>query len=117
MEKWANTKLQKYSKGMAQRIGLAQALMGDPDLLLLDEPFIGQDRTNVIWVLSQIREAAVRGAGVILVSHDVELVASIADRVLYLGDDMQYGSPDSVFGSLAEQGRHAYTPGYWEDAR
>ncbi len=105
------------SMGEQRRLTVSTALSRTPDLLLLDEPFIGQDRTNVIWVLSQIREAAVRGAGVILVSHDVELVASIADRVLYLGDDMQYGSPDSVFGSLAEQGRHAYTPGYWEDAR
>ncbi|MBN1857923.1 ATP-binding cassette domain-containing protein [Candidatus Bipolaricaulota bacterium] len=103
------------SMGEQRRLTVSTALSRRPDLLLLDEPFIGQDRANVIWVLSQIREAAERGAGIVLVSHDVELVASIADRVLYLGDDVPCGSPDSVFAHLSEQGRHAYTPGYWED--
>ena len=103
------------SMGEQRRLTVSTALSRTPELLLLDEPFIGQDRANVIWVLSQIREATERGAGVILVSHDVELVASISDSILYLGDPVQIGSPDVVFEALAEQGKHAYTPGYWED--
>ncbi len=105
------------SMGEQRRLTVSTALSRRPDLLLLDEPFIGQDRANVIWVLSQIRRASERGAGVVLVSHDVELVASISDRVVYLGDTVQMGSPDFVFEALAAQGRHAYTPGYWEKGR
>ncbi len=84
MEKWANTKLQKYSKGMAQRIGLAQALMGDPDLLLLDEPTDGVDpvgKMEIRQVLQRLRE---QGKTILLNSHLLSEVESVADRVAIL---------------------------------
>ena len=84
MEKWGNTKIGKYSKGMAQRIGLAQAMMGDPDLLLLDEPTDGVDpvgKSEIKKVLQRIRS---QGKTIFLNSHLLSEVESVADRVAIL---------------------------------
>ncbi|UCG60306.1 MAG: ABC transporter ATP-binding protein [Candidatus Zixiibacteriota bacterium] len=84
MDKWASTKISKYSKGMQQRIGLAQALMGDPEILFLDEPTDGVDpvgKTEIREVLRKIRD---EGKSVILNSHLLSEVESAADRVAIL---------------------------------
>ena len=73
-----------YSRGQLQRLGLAQALLGDPDLLLLDEPTAGLDPAGV----AQIREILVglraRGAAVLLNSHLLSEVERVCDRVLFM---------------------------------
>ena len=84
MSRWADTKLKKYSKGMMQRIGIAQAMINDPDVLFLDEPTDGVDpvgKAELKEVMKQIRE---EGKTIILNSHLLSEVESIADRVAIL---------------------------------
>ena len=84
MAKWGYTKIKKYSKGMQQRIGLAQAMMPNPDVLLLDEPTDGVDpigKIEIRKVLEKIRE---EGKSIVLNSHLLSEVESIADRVAIL---------------------------------
>jgi ABC-2 type transport system ATP-binding protein len=80
----ANLPLRKYSKGMVQRLGLAQALIGDPDLVLLDEPMSGLDplgRRHVRDLLLELRE---RGCTVFFSSHILQDAEMICDRVAIL---------------------------------
>jgi len=90
--------LRSYSKGMLQRIGLAQAMIHDPDLLFLDEPTAGVDPLGS----SQIRDLILRlkkmGKTVIFSSHLLEQVQEVADRVAIfaLGKKVLEGSLDSL---------------------
>lgn len=73
-----------FSRGMLQRLALARALLGRPEMLLLDEPFTALDRpgrTLLATVLAQERD---RGAAILLISHDLEALVSVADRVVLL---------------------------------
>ena len=101
------------SLGEQRRLTLLIALRREPDLLLLDEPFIGQDRRNVDWIVAQIRAHCVRGGAAILVSHDVPLVDALAHRVLYLGGNPRFGPPSQVFSELRDAGRTAFLPDFW----
>jgi ABC-2 type transport system ATP-binding protein len=81
----AETKrLSQYSRGMLQRIGMAQALMLDPDFLFLDEPTSGLDPNGVFLVRDLIAEEKARGAAVLLNSHQLAEVEKVCDRVLFL---------------------------------
>ncbi len=98
MEKWGNTKISKYSKGMQQRIGLAQAMMPDPEILFLDEPTDGVDpvgKTEIKQVLQRIRD---EGKSIILNSHLLSEVESVADRVAILshGKVIRIGTVDEL---------------------
>jgi ABC-2 type transport system ATP-binding protein len=84
MDRWANVKVRKYSKGMAQRIGLAQALMGDPDLLLLDEPTDGVDPVGKMEIRQVLQKIRQEGRTILLNSHLLSEVESVADRVAIL---------------------------------
>jgi energy-coupling factor transporter ATP-binding protein EcfA2 len=101
------------SQGEQRRLTVATALSTAPDLLLLDEPFIGQDRRNVEWIVAQLLAARDRGAVALLVSHDVPLVGALCDRLLDLGEEIEEGDPRLVFERLEKAGRNAFTPGYW----
>jgi ABC-2 type transport system ATP-binding protein len=93
MAEWANAKIATYSKGMLQRIGLAQALVHDPDLILLDEPTDGVDpvgRRDILNVLDSLRG---RGKTVFINSHALSELETICDRVAIL-----------VKGQVARQG-------------
>lgn len=84
MEKWENTKLKKYSKGMLQRLGLAQAMINDPDVLFLDEPTDGVDpigRKEIRDVLQHFKE---EGKTIFLNSHLLSEVEMICDGVAIL---------------------------------
>ncbi len=69
---------------MLQRIGMAQALMLDPDFLFLDEPTSGLDPNGVFLVRDLIAEEKARGASVLLNSHQLAEVEKVCDRVLFL---------------------------------
>jgi len=102
------------SLGEQRRLTVATALARRPNLLLLDEPFIGQDRRNVLWVVSRLRDRVAAGGTAIVVTHDIPLAAALADRVLYLDRGVSLlGSPDDVFRSLSELGEGAFTPEAW----
>jgi ABC-2 type transport system ATP-binding protein len=79
-----NKRLSQYSRGMLQRIGMAQALMLDPDFLFLDEPTSGLDPNGVFLVRDLIAEEKARGAAVLLNSHQLAEVEKVCDRVLFL---------------------------------
>jgi len=98
MERWADTKVSKYSKGMTQRIGVAQALIGDPDIVFLDEPTDGIDpigKLEIRGVLEKIRD---QGKTVFLNSHLLSEVEAIADRVAILsrGKVVRVGTVDEL---------------------
>jgi ABC-2 type transport system ATP-binding protein len=84
MEKWADTKLKKYSKGMSQRIGLAQALVCDPEILLLDEPTDGVDPVGKVEIRQVLEKMRGEGKTIVLNSHLLSEVESVADRVAIL---------------------------------
>jgi len=77
-------RLSQYSRGMLQRIGMAQALMLNPDFLFLDEPTSGLDPNGVFLVRDLIAEEKARGAAVLLNSHQLAEVERVCDRVLFL---------------------------------
>ncbi len=80
----ADRPLAGYSKGMRQRIKLAQALLHDPDLLVLDEPLNGVDPLGRIDLLKQLTQIANRGKAVLVSSHILDEMDRLAQRVLFL---------------------------------
>jgi len=90
--------IKTYSKGMMQRIGLAQALLGDPDLVILDEPMSGMDPATRYSVREILKARKDRGKTTVLSSHILSDVEALADRVLILdrGRVVADGSPDSL---------------------
>lgn len=86
LEHARNRPVGEFSKGMARRIGLAQALINDPDLIALDEPTSGLDPVGCRQVKDLIRTLAGRGKSIILSSHLLADVENICDRVAILCD-------------------------------
>ena len=84
LAKAAGRRVGTYSLGMRQRLGLAGALLGDPDLLVLDEPANGLDPTGVHWLRNFVRGFASQGRTVLLSSHVLAEVAQTVDRVLII---------------------------------
>ncbi len=80
----AGQKLREFSKGMLQRVGLAQALLNDPDLVILDEPTSGLDPVGRLHVRDIIRGLRERGATVFLNSHLLSEVEITCDRVAFI---------------------------------
>jgi ABC-2 type transport system ATP-binding protein len=80
----ANEPIARFSKGMVQRLGVAQALVNDPELLVLDEPNEGLDLLGRRLMAEIIREQKRRGRSVLLVSHVLSEVEQLCDRVAVL---------------------------------
>jgi ABC-2 type transport system ATP-binding protein len=78
--------LREYSKGMRQRIGLAQALINNPDLVILDEPTSGLDPLGARWMKDLIVELRKQGKTVIMCSHRLEDVQDVCDRIAILNE-------------------------------
>jgi ABC-2 type transport system ATP-binding protein len=79
-----NIAISSYSKGMRQKVLLAAALLHNPDLLLLDEPFSGLDVSSALVLRSLIQELAGRGRVVLFSSHELETVERVSSRVVIL---------------------------------
>jgi ABC-2 type transport system ATP-binding protein len=75
----------KLSLGMAQRLGIAAALLGDPGVLLLDEPVNGLDPEGIRWVRTLLRDLAAQGRTVFVSSHLIGEMARTADRLVVIG--------------------------------
>jgi len=74
----------KYSLGMRQRLGIAQALMEDPEILLLDEPMNGLDNKGVAEVKEILKELRKRDKTIILASHHMEDIDELCDKVVVM---------------------------------
>jgi ABC-2 type transport system ATP-binding protein len=81
----ARKRVRQYSLGMRQRLGIAHALLGDPQVLILDEPANGLDPEGMRWMRALLREFADRGGTVLLSSHLLYEVEAIADRMVIIG--------------------------------
>ena len=81
----AKRRVRTYSLGMRQRLGLAAALLGDPQLLILDEPANGLDPAGVRWLRTFLQKLAAQGRTVLISSHVLAEVAQTVDQVLIIG--------------------------------
>jgi ABC-2 type transport system ATP-binding protein len=114
-----------YSLGMRQRLGIAAALLGDPPVLLLDEPVNGLDPEGVTWIRQLLRALAAQGRTILLSSHLMSEMALTADRLIVIGRgrlladttvddlvastaghhvDVRTPQPDTMAGLLTDQG-------------
>ena len=93
----AKRKVRGYSLGMRQRLGLAAALVGDPRVLILDEPANGLDPEGIRWLRGFFRHLASEGRTILVPSHQLNEVQEIADRVVILNRGQLVRS-----GSIAE---------------
>ena len=85
-ERAARRRVGNYSLGMRQRLGLAQALLGDPRVLILDEPANGLDPEGIFWMRGLLRDFADRGGTVLLSSHLLREVEEVADHLVVIGN-------------------------------
>ena len=81
----ARQRVKAYSLGMRQRLGIANALIGDPEVLILDEPANGLDPEGMRWMRGLLRDFADRGGTVLLSSHLLHEVEAVADQLLIIG--------------------------------
>lgn len=100
----ANQRFGELSGGQQQRGVLARALVSDPQLLLLDEPFNGLDRENRDTLLQLVRELRAEGRTVIVSTHDLEIAQQVCTHVLLLSAGHKPGEPGhpAAFGPLDE---------------
>ena len=104
----ARRRLRDYSLGMRQRLGIAHALLGDPDVLILDEPANGLDPAGIRWMRDLLRGYADRGATVLLSSHLLHEIEVIADDIVVIGNGkiVAHGTKADL---LATAGTHVRT--------
>jgi ABC-2 type transport system ATP-binding protein len=93
----AHTRLDKLSGGQQQKIQLGITVMGNPELLILDEPTKGFDPVNRRLLMDIIEEHQQKGATVVMVTHQMEEVEKLCDRVILLKDGKAY-----AYGTIAE---------------
>jgi ABC-2 type transport system ATP-binding protein len=85
-EEEAGRRVRNYSLGMRQRLGIATALIGDPGVLILDEPANGLDPAGIRWMRDLLRDYANRGGTVLLSSHLLHEIEVVADDLLVIGN-------------------------------
>jgi ABC-2 type transport system ATP-binding protein len=95
--------LKEYSKGMRQRIGLAQALINNPELVILDEPTSGLDPLGTRWMKDLIIDLRNQGKTVLMCSHRLDDVQDVCDRIaiLFDGELQEYGKVSELLEDAA----------------
>jgi ABC-2 type transport system ATP-binding protein len=81
----ARRKAGGYSLGMRQRLGIAAAMLGDPPVIIMDEPFNGMDPEGIIWIRQLLRTLAAEGRSILVSSHLMTELQDIADQVVVVG--------------------------------
>ncbi|QSB05254.1 ABC transporter ATP-binding protein [Natronoglycomyces albus] len=104
-----------YSRGMRQRLSLAQALLGDPEVLIMDEPTNGLDPSGIRWILDALREFADQGRTVLISTHVIAEIQSLLEDVIIInrGTLVAQGTVAQVCGSESGTGQvsaHASDP-------
>ena len=99
----AMRRAEEYSKGMRQRLALAAAMLGDPDLLLLDEPLDGLDPAGQHAFRARLRDLASSGKTVVVSSHDLSDIEALADYIVVVnkGRLVSQGPLDELLGAPA----------------
>jgi energy-coupling factor transport system ATP-binding protein len=102
----------RLSRGERQRLAIASILAMRPRILILDEPTGGQDRQQVSRLIATLRQLNVEGHTIVLVTHDLELLAECADRtlVMFQGKILLDGTPHDVFREVDTLRRTALAP-------
>lgn len=117
LESWRFSPMTLYSKGMRQRVLMAAALMHDPKMLIFDEPLSGLDVLSARFFRDLLQELAAAGKAVLYISHVLEIVEQLCDRVIVIGQGkiladappvelttlMQLPSLEKVFAQLVRQ--------------
>lgn len=109
----AQVRVGKFSLGMRQRLGLAAAMLGDPAVLILDEPTNGLDPPGVLWLRGYVRRLADEGRTVLLSRHALSEVERTADHVLVWpmgGCFARRASPPCASGRASAPGSVRRTP-------
>ncbi|MFJ8717459.1 ABC transporter ATP-binding protein [Streptomyces violaceus] len=132
----ARRRVRTYSLGMRQRLGIAAALLGDPEVVMLDEPSNGLDPEGIVWIRQLLRRLAQEGRTVLVSSHLMNETASFADHLVVLGRGrlladtpmgdfiharvqprvrMRTSDPAALRGVLARHGHEAeeHADGHW----
>ncbi len=106
----AKRRLRNYSLGMKQRLGIAHALLGDPSVLILDEPANGLDPAGIRWMRGLLKGYADRGGTVLLSSHLLNEVEQIADEMILIGRGriVAQGAKDELLAGA----EHKHVPGH-----
>jgi ABC-type multidrug transport system ATPase subunit len=107
-----------FSRGMRQRVALERALLHDPRLVLLDEPFTGLDQASTRALVERLRERQQAGCLVVLATHDLDVADGLIDRAIYLRNGRMIGAeggggtpadgggkPSGLPGSLSDRYR------------
>jgi ABC-2 type transport system ATP-binding protein len=104
----AKRRLRNYSLGMKQRLGIAHALLGDPSVLILDEPANGLDPAGIRWMRGLLKSYADRGGTVLLSSHLLNEVEQIADDMILIGRGriVASGTKDELLASSEHKSTH-----------
>ncbi|MBZ2174270.1 ATP-binding cassette domain-containing protein [Schnuerera sp. xch1] len=84
IEKVKDKQIEQFSLGMQQRLGIAAALLGDPETIILDEPFNGLDVDGIKWLRKLTKDLAKKGKAVLISSHLMSEVQAIAERIIVL---------------------------------
>ncbi|MEU0653811.1 ABC transporter ATP-binding protein [Streptomyces albogriseolus] len=138
----ARRRVRTYSLGMRQRLGIAAALLGDPEVVMLDEPSNGLDPEGIVWIRGLLRRLADEGRTVLVSSHLMHETAAFADHLVVLGRGrlladtpmrefidarvrpavrVRTSDPDTLERALARHGHRAvrHPDGHWTvpDAR
>jgi ABC-2 type transport system ATP-binding protein len=117
LESWRHSPISAYSKGMKQRVLIAAALMHDPQLLIFDEPLSGLDVLSSRLFKDLLQELAAQGKAILYISHVLEVVEQICDRVIVIAKGkiladappaeltklMNLGNLESAFAQLVKQ--------------
>jgi heme exporter protein A len=82
-----------FSRGMRQRVALERALLHEPRLLLLDEPFTGLDQASTKALVDRLRERQQAGSVIVLATHDLDIVDGVLSRAVFLRNGRQVGEP------------------------
>ena len=107
----AKKRVRAYSLGMRQRLGIAHALLGDPSVLILDEPANGLDPAGIRWMRGLLADYAERGGTVLLSSHLLHEVEQVADQIILIGNGriLAQGDPRSLGHAAAGASSYAVT--------
>jgi ABC-type multidrug transport system ATPase subunit len=97
----ADDAVSSFSRGMRQRVALERALIHEPRLALLDEPFTGLDDASTEALLARLRGLRDAGAIVVLATHDLDLAEGLLDQVLFLRDGRVAGTASRPEGLRA----------------